>query len=208
MKTIPMSQLYSFQPTYQLLEMFMALPETVGAIDARRDSTDSVSFLVSTPEGDTLDWNAVVGDSLDKFLEALRRWMRFSEEGYTSARFYRDRENAVFIYTYYPYKAIHEEKRQIVYRADVPLPKPVKVNFIRYNTHPLRERVEYAVWRYPVFWRNEAPKIFRETYSEQPTIEAVLEMGRIKGYWHRREAPVAERFLRELVPAEAGNLGE
>lgn len=199
METIPMRQLSPLQSSYKLLEMFMALPEAVGAVTAVRGPEASVGIRFSTPEGDNLDWNAVLGDSAAAFSEALRRWLLSLDEDRTSAYFCRGGGNAVFGYTYYPYRAIFEEERQIVYRDDLPLPKPIIPSFVNYNTRPLKGRVERAIMRYPLFWSKEAPKGFREKYPEQPTVEALLEMGRIKDYWHRVEVPAAEKFLRELI---------
>ncbi len=65
----------------------------------------------------------------------------------------------------------------------------------------LRERVEYAVLRFPNYLKHEAPRTFREKYPK-PSLEGLLELGRLKGYWHPLEEARAGELLAKALSGE------
>ncbi|MEN2983397.1 MAG: hypothetical protein ABDH20_13215 [Thermus sp.] len=67
----------------------------------------------------------------------------------------------------------------------------------------LEERVDYALARYRGFYRNEAPRTFREAYPEEPTPEGVLALGRLRGYWEPEEEAEAARLIEAHLGARA-----
>lgn len=68
---------------------------------------------------------------------------------------------------------------------------------------PLKERVEWALKRYEGFYRYEAPESFRKKHPSEPTLEGVLALGNLKGYWKLWENQEAEEILKRLL-AEGG----
>ncbi|GBD41866.1 hypothetical protein HRbin39_01253 [bacterium HR39] len=64
---------------------------------------------------------------------------------------------------------------------------------------PLLDRLQYLLARYRTWYRNEAPRSFRERHSERPTLEALLEWGRERGEWSLAEEPMVPELLKALL---------
>lgn len=69
---------------------------------------------------------------------------------------------------------------------------------------PLKARVEWALKRYEGFYRHEAPESFRKKHPSAPTLEGVLDLGRLKRYWKPEEDLEAQRILEGLVTGKGG----
>ncbi len=75
--------------------------------------------------------------------------------------------------------------------------EPVRFRFDHSVGRSLRERLGYLAARYPGWYRHEAPRAWRERYSPEPTLEALLAWGKKRGEWSLLEEPLVPRLLRE-----------
>jgi hypothetical protein len=77
--------------------------------------------------------------------------------------------------------------------------EPVRFRFDHSMGRPLRERLGYLVARYPAWYHHEAPRAWRERYTPEPTLEALLAWGKERGEWSALEEPLVPRLLREAL---------
>ncbi len=77
--------------------------------------------------------------------------------------------------------------------------EPMRFRFDHTVGRSLRERLEYLVARYPAWYRLEAPKAWRERYTPEPTLEALLAWGRARGEWGALGEPLVPGLLREAL---------
>jgi len=103
-----------------------------------------------------------------------------------------------------------EQRLQRLLEGITPLPDKAQAELIHLLKAPLDEIIpqrtpdelaEYAMGRYVTYYKNEAPKDFRTRFHPTPTLEAVLELGRIKRWWSVEQESQVRQALAKHLPA-------
>jgi len=183
-----------------VLALFEALPGFVGGawVVTVYEPSGEKEVLVTlvTPDGAEVDWEAVLGPLAREVKRILTQWALETQvvEAYIwqtpegpAIQVYREEESEYYL----------DEEWGPTHH---PMPWDQKTRV--YNAYPLEERVEYALSRYRTWYHNEASREYREKLSEEPTVEGVLCMGKLKDYWHEVEEPMVKKILRRKLGGE------
>lgn len=180
-----------------VLALFEALPGFVGGARVttvyQASGEREVRVTLVTSDGAEVDWEAVLGPLAKEVERIFINWALET----------RVREAYIWQTPQGPAIQVYREEEG-EYHLDeewgpthYPMPWDQKGRV--YNTRPLEERVEYALSRYRTWYHNEALAEYREKLPEEPTVEGVLHMGKLKDYWHEVEGPMAKKLLRRKL---------
>lgn len=184
----------------EVLALFEALPRFVGGawVTTVCEPSGEREVLVTlvTPDGAEVDWGAILGPLARVAERILTRWAL--ETRVKDAYIWQTPEGLAI-------QVFREEENEYYLDEEwgpTHHPMPWDYGERVYNARPLEERVEYALSRYCTWYHNEAPREYREELPEEPTVEGVLLMGRLKDYWHQVEEPMAKKLLRRKLGGE------
>lgn len=179
-----------------VLALFETLPGLVGGARVitvyKPNGEKEVQVTLVTLDGAEVDWEAVLGPLAREAERILTQWAL--ETRVRDAYIWQTPEGpAIQVY--------REEGEYYLDEEWGPTHHPMPWDYGEkvYNSRPLEERVEYAISEYRAWYHNEAPREYREKLPEEPTVEGVLHMGKLKDYWHKIEEPAAKKLLRRKL---------